>query len=79
MNPKIHLRISDDGRNVKRKIKQIMITCSILNDIDNLYQPENHYTIVLYPGVEKYETLNNVLKSLVMELRKLKEEGFKDN
>ncbi|GBC15230.2 hypothetical protein GLOIN_2v1763508 [Rhizophagus irregularis DAOM 181602=DAOM 197198] len=79
INPKIHLRISDDGRNVRQKVKQVMITCSILDDIDNLYQPENHYTIVLYPGVKKYETLNNILKSLAMKLRKLKEEGFKDN
>ncbi|PKC74382.1 hypothetical protein RhiirA1_388177 [Rhizophagus irregularis] len=79
INPKIHLRISDDGRNVGQKVKQVMITCSILDDIDNLYQPENHYTIVLYPGVKKYETLNNILKSLAMKLRKLKEEGFKDN
>jgi hypothetical protein len=35
-NPEIHLRISGDGRNVGRKVKQVMITCSILNDIDNL-------------------------------------------
>ncbi|PKB93785.1 hypothetical protein RhiirA5_440330, partial [Rhizophagus irregularis] len=37
MNPKIHLRISDDGRNVGQKVKQVMITCSIFDDIDNLY------------------------------------------
>ncbi|PKC62344.1 hypothetical protein RhiirA1_397698 [Rhizophagus irregularis] len=78
-NPKIHLRISGDGRNVGRKVKQVMITCSILDDINNLHRPENHYTIVLYPGVEKYETLSIVLESLTVELRKLKEVGFKDN
>ncbi|PKY31638.1 hypothetical protein RhiirB3_449336 [Rhizophagus irregularis] len=37
MNPKIHLRISDDGRNVGQKVKQVMITCSIFDDINNLY------------------------------------------
>ncbi|GES79267.1 hypothetical protein GLOIN_2v1792490 [Rhizophagus clarus] len=78
-NPTIHLRISGDGRNVGRKVKQVMVTCSILNDFDNIYRPENYYTIILYPGVEKYETLNVVLEPLIMELRKLKEEGFRDN
>ena len=62
-NPEIHLRISGDGRNVGRKVKQVMITCSIFNDIDKLHQPENHYTITLYPGIEKYETLKTVLRS----------------
>ncbi|UZO18751.1 uncharacterized protein OCT59_010063 [Rhizophagus irregularis] len=75
-NPIIHLRISGDRRNVRRKVKQVMVTCSILNDIDNLHQPENHYTIVLYPGIEKYETLHIILDPLIVELRKLKEEGL---
>ncbi|PKY32968.1 hypothetical protein RhiirB3_451535, partial [Rhizophagus irregularis] len=78
-NPTIHLRISGDGRNVGRKVKQVMVTCSILNDLDNIYRPENYYTIILYPGIEKYEILNVVLEPLIMELRKLKEEGFRDN
>ena len=56
-----------------------MITCSILNDIDKIHQPENHYTIILYPSIEKYETLHVVLKPLIMELKKLNEEGLKDN
>ena len=50
IDPIIHLRISGDGRNVGRKVKQVMVTCSILNDIDNIYRPENYYTIILYPG-----------------------------
>ncbi|RGB21785.1 hypothetical protein C1646_777253 [Rhizophagus diaphanus] len=79
INPTIHLRISGDGRNVGRKVKQVMVTCSILNDLDNIYRPENYYTIILYPGIEKYEILNVVLELLIMELRKLKEEGFRDN
>ncbi|UZO29709.1 uncharacterized protein OCT59_023169 [Rhizophagus irregularis] len=78
-NPTIHLRISGDGRNVGRKVKQVMVTCSILNDLDNIYRPENYYTIILYSGIEKYEILNVVLEPLIMELRKLKEEGFRDN
>jgi hypothetical protein len=78
-DPKIHLRISGDGRNVGRKVKQVMITCSILNDTKNLYRPENHFTVTLYPGIEKYETLHIVLEPLIAELRKLKEGGLKDN
>ncbi|CAB4439636.1 unnamed protein product [Rhizophagus irregularis] len=78
-NPTIHLRISGDGRNVERKVKQVMVTCSILDDFDNIYRPENYYTIILYPGIEKYEILNVVLEPLIIELRKLKEEGFRDN
>ncbi|RGB41295.1 hypothetical protein C1646_752361 [Rhizophagus diaphanus] len=78
-NPKIHLRISGNGRNIGRKVKQVMVTCSILNDIDNLHRPENHYTIVLYPGIEKYETLHIILDPLIVELRKLKEEELKDD
>ncbi len=78
-NPKLHLRISGNGRNVRQKIKQVIITCLILNDINNLHRSENHYTTILYPGIEKYETLHTVLKPLIVELRKLKEEGLKDD
>ncbi|CAB4423108.1 unnamed protein product [Rhizophagus irregularis] len=78
-NPEIHLRISGDGRNVGRKVKQVMITCSIIDDIDNLHRPESHHTTILYPGIEKYETLHIVLEPLIVELRKLKEEGLKDD
>jgi hypothetical protein len=78
-NPEIHLRISGDKRNVGRKVKQVMITCSILNDIDNLQRPKSHHTTILYPGIEKYDTLNIVIEPLIVELRKLKEEGLKDD
>ncbi|RHZ52245.1 hypothetical protein Glove_463g63 [Diversispora epigaea] len=46
-----------DGRNVGRKVKQVMITFAILNNKNNLYYPENHHTIILYPEIEKYEIL----------------------
>ncbi|CAB5389082.1 unnamed protein product [Rhizophagus irregularis] len=78
-HPEIYLRISGDGRNVGKKVKHVMITFSILNDKNKLHQPENHYTTTLYPGIEKYEILNIVLEHLIVELRKLKEEGLEDN
>ncbi|RHZ67232.1 hypothetical protein Glove_302g9 [Diversispora epigaea] len=78
-NPEIHLRISGDGRNVGRKVKQVMITFAILNNKNNLYYPENHHTIILYPGIEKYEILQVALEQLIIELRTLKEKGLKDH
>ncbi|RHZ81507.1 hypothetical protein Glove_120g81 [Diversispora epigaea] len=53
LKPKIYLRISGNGRNVGRKINHVMVTFSILNDIENIFRPENHHTILLYPGIEK--------------------------
>ncbi|PKY27400.1 hypothetical protein RhiirB3_529185 [Rhizophagus irregularis] len=77
-HPEIYLRISGDGRNFGKKVKHVMITFSILNDKNKLHQPENHYTTTLYPGIGKYEILNIVLKHLIVELRKLKEEELED-
>ncbi|PKY58361.1 hypothetical protein RhiirA4_480212 [Rhizophagus irregularis] len=78
-NPEIYLRISGDGRNVGRKVKQVMITCLIIDDIDNLYWPKSHHTTILYSGIKKYETLHIVLEPLIVELKKLKEEGLKNS
>ncbi|CAH1766084.1 9081_t:CDS:2 [Entrophospora sp. SA101] len=61
LDNKIHIRISGDGRNVGRKIKHVMITFAILNDINNIFQPDNHYCLVLYSGIEKYEYSKNAL------------------
>src|SRR5688572_24686083 len=51
-NPVINVRISGDGRNVGRKVKHVIITCTILDDTVNLYKSDYHYTIILYPGTE---------------------------
>src|SRR5438128_6586072 len=48
--PIIHLCISGDGRNVGRKVKHVMFTFAILNDLVNIYKPDNHYTVILYLG-----------------------------
>ncbi|RHZ85835.1 hypothetical protein Glove_59g63 [Diversispora epigaea] len=79
LKPEIYLRISGDGRNVERKINHVMVTFSILNDIENIFRPENHYTILLYPGIEKYEVLHNTLEQIILELKILKDKGLKDN
>ncbi|GES91052.1 hypothetical protein GLOIN_2v1775051 [Rhizophagus clarus] len=72
----LHIRISGDGRNVGRKVKHVMLTMALLNDIDGLQKPDNHYTLVLYPGAETYESLKNALAPLISDLAILKEKGF---
>ncbi|GES96184.1 hypothetical protein GLOIN_2v1521868 [Rhizophagus clarus] len=73
----LHIRISGDGHNVGRKLKHVMITMTLLNDLDGLQKPDNHYTLVLYPGAETYESLKNALTPLISDLCILKERGFK--
>ncbi|RIB02903.1 hypothetical protein C2G38_2049701 [Gigaspora rosea] len=75
-NPVIHIRISGDGRNVGRKIKQVMVTCTILDDILNINKAEFHYTIILYPGNENYEILQNVMEPMINELHNLVTNGL---
>lgn len=78
-NPVIHIRISGDGRNVGRKVKHVMITCTILNDIVNIHKSDFHYTIVLYPGVENYEILHQVMEPMISELHNLVINGLTDS
>lgn len=75
-DPTIHLRISGDGRNVGRKVKQVMVTIMILNDKLHHHHPDYYYTIILYPGTEKYETLHFILGPFLEELRIFKDEGL---
>ncbi len=74
----IHIRISGDGRNVGRKVKHVMITFAILNNNINIYLPDNHYTLALYPGTENYTTLKISLAPLCQDLTELKMNGIKD-
>jgi hypothetical protein len=71
--PIINLRISGDGRNVGRKVKHVMITIAILDDKNTLHQPNYHYTTILYPGCEDYDSLSNVMAQFCYDLRNLKE------
>jgi hypothetical protein len=72
----IHLRVSGDGRNVGRKIKHVMLTIAILNDIQNIHKPNHHYTTVLFLGVEKYEILEIMMASFIKELDEIKKNGL---
>ncbi|PKK74405.1 hypothetical protein RhiirC2_774837 [Rhizophagus irregularis] len=73
----IHLRISEDGRNVGRRLKQVIITMTILNDIQNIHKPDHHYTTVLFPGIENYELLEIMMMPFIQELDDLKNYGLK--
>ncbi|CAG8847853.1 13282_t:CDS:2, partial [Gigaspora margarita] len=52
--------ISGDGRNIGRKVKQVIVIFAILNSKFNLYKPSSHFTLILYSGTEKYEILKNI-------------------
>ncbi|GES94039.1 hypothetical protein GLOIN_2v1482032 [Rhizophagus clarus] len=75
----INLRISGDGRNVGRKVKQVMVMCTILDDRKNLHFPNKHFTTVLYPGNEDYDSLKNAMALFLKELHELKEFGLEIN
>ncbi|PKK77600.1 hypothetical protein RhiirC2_808583 [Rhizophagus irregularis] len=74
--PTIHLRISGDGRNIRRKVKHVMITVALLDDSMNLFKPDYHYTTVLFPGTENYPTLKVAVNALIQELQKLSNNGM---
>ncbi|RIB19234.1 hypothetical protein C2G38_2036210 [Gigaspora rosea] len=70
-------RLSGDGRNVGRKIKHVMVTFTLLNNSLNYYEPDYHYTLILYPGIESYESLKLATKLLIKDLNDIKT-GFID-
>ncbi|CAG8836647.1 20268_t:CDS:1, partial [Cetraspora pellucida] len=74
--PVINLRISGDGRNVGKKMKHVMITFAILDNIDNIHNPDHHYMVVLYPGSEDYKSLDVATTLLRDELYELTREGL---
>ncbi len=78
-NPIIYLHISGDGRNVGRKIKQVMITIAILNNKQNIHKSGYHYTTVLFPDVENYEVLKVMIAFLIQELDDFRNNGLKIN
>jgi hypothetical protein len=55
-----------------------MVTCTILDDILNIHKADFHYTTILYPGVENYETLQNVMEPMISELHNLVINGLID-
>ncbi|GBB99767.1 hypothetical protein RclHR1_36220001 [Rhizophagus clarus] len=58
--PVIHLRISGNERNVRQKVKHVIITVVLLDNSMNLFKSDYYYTIVLFPEIENYSTLKVV-------------------
>ncbi|CAG8834673.1 44468_t:CDS:2 [Gigaspora margarita] len=75
-NPVIHIRISDDGCNIGRKIKHVIVIFTILDDILNIHKAKFHYMIILYPGNENYEILQKVMELMINELHSLVNNGL---
>ncbi|RIB11248.1 hypothetical protein C2G38_2262102 [Gigaspora rosea] len=51
-DPVVYLQISGDSRNVGCKIKHVIVTIMILNDIEHHHESDFHYTTVLYPELK---------------------------
>ncbi|CAG8756780.1 42220_t:CDS:2 [Gigaspora margarita] len=72
----LHIRISGDGRNVGNKIKHVMVTFTILNNM-NVFKSDSHLALLIYPGAESYDTLHIALSPLIRDLNDIKS-GFVD-
>lgn len=72
----LHIRISGDGRNIGHKVKHLMITFTILNKM-NIFKSNSHFALLIYLGMECYNTLQTILAPLIAELHKIKT-GFID-
>ncbi|CAG8785827.1 34838_t:CDS:2, partial [Gigaspora margarita] len=59
-----------------RKIKHVMVTMALLNNVAKLQKPDNYYILVLYLGSESYESLKNALVPLISDLYLLQEKNF---
>ncbi|CAG8855676.1 37484_t:CDS:1, partial [Gigaspora margarita] len=64
--------------NVEHKVNYVMFTFAILNNLENIYKPESHHLLLLYPGTEHYDSLQVVLDFLTKDLEDIKT-GFYDN
>ncbi|RHZ46836.1 hypothetical protein Glove_606g16 [Diversispora epigaea] len=53
-----------------------MITFIILNHENYHYNPDYHYTIALYPDIEKYDNIKFILELFIEELCSLKKDGL---
>ncbi|CAG8477965.1 1874_t:CDS:2, partial [Racocetra fulgida] len=59
----------------RQKVKHVM-TFMILNDQEHHHIPSYHHTIALYPGIEKYKSLEVILNPFLNNLRDLKVNGL---
>ncbi|CAG8730112.1 13925_t:CDS:2, partial [Racocetra fulgida] len=55
------------------KVNHVMFTFAILNDLENINKPGSHHLLILYSGVEKYDTLQIALEFLAKDLEDIKD------
>ncbi|GES73195.1 hypothetical protein GLOIN_2v1481704 [Rhizophagus clarus] len=72
----LYIKLGGDGRNVGRKQNHVMMTFCLLNEGDEVLKPSHQFSICLYIGKEKYETLANVDKIFASQLAELKDNGI---
>ncbi|CAG8831283.1 25510_t:CDS:2, partial [Gigaspora margarita] len=65
-----------NDRNVGKKVKHVIITFAVLDDINNIHNPDYHYMVVLYPGSENYKSLDIVTTFFRSKLCELTKEGL---
>ncbi|GES91544.1 hypothetical protein GLOIN_2v1481704 [Rhizophagus clarus] len=75
----LYIKLGGDGRNVGRKQNHVMMTFCLLNEGDEVLKPSHQFSICLYIGKEKYETLANVGKIFASQLAELKDNGIIDS
>ncbi|CAG8685998.1 12938_t:CDS:1 [Cetraspora pellucida] len=71
-NSVLRIQLSGDRHNVGKKIKHVMVIFTLLNNSLNYYEPDYHYTLILYLGIESYETLKLATKLLIKDLNNIK-------
>ncbi|PKK64460.1 hypothetical protein RhiirC2_787463 [Rhizophagus irregularis] len=75
----LHIKLGRYGRNVGRKQNHVMVTFCLLNEKDDVLKPNHQYSICLYIGKKKYETLDKVGKIFALQLADLKENRIIDD
>ncbi|RIA81524.1 hypothetical protein C1645_836843 [Glomus cerebriforme] len=53
-----------------------MITVALLDDLTKIFEPNYHYTVVLFLGTENYSTLKIAADTLIQELQELNNNGI---
>ncbi|CAG8600891.1 9523_t:CDS:2 [Cetraspora pellucida] len=74
----VHIKLSEDGRQVGKFHNQVMLTACILNEQEEVLCPSNQHCIFLYNRTEQYESLQKAFSFLVDELLTLQKEGIVD-
>lgn len=48
-----------------------MVTFILLNNYTNIYHPDHHYTLMIYPSIKQYNNLKIALTLLINDLNNI--------